>query len=151
MLSAWMDERSRKGSLDELSFELGIPASELDKPEHHDAILKFVSARFSSELLRNRLSDLCGWISLGWLWLGALLQLGVLLTVIWYTVTQERSTAVMAWSIIAIALFFLIVGTMFNLLCRLLTGRYPGQARRARRSLVKHVNARGTVIDMSVA
>src|SRR5262249_32282670 len=144
--------RSAKAALSEISLTLGIPVSDpenLENTEHLEAVFKFLATRSSSELLRNRLSDLCGLISFCWSWLGGLLELGVLIAVIWYTVTEDRSCSLMAWSIIAIAIFFWITHLMFTAICKVLTGRTPGQASRARKSLAKHANERRAAVNAS--
>jgi hypothetical protein len=138
-LAAWEAEKIRKTALEELSVEIGIPVSDLEKPEHQPALLRFLSSRFSSELLRNRLSDLCGWIRLGWGWIGLLCQAALFLWVIYLTVTDDLSNSVSAWWVIAVALFFWITSAVFALVCKLLTGRFPGQAREARKSLAAAV------------
>lgn len=135
VLAGWEIERNRKSALQEASLSLGIPVSELDIPEHQARVVQFVATRFSSELLRNRLSDLCGWVQMGWGWLGTLLQAGIFLGVIWYTVTDDLSNSVYAWWIIAVAFFFWISSVLFALACKLLTGRFPGQARQALKTL----------------
>lgn len=142
MLGEWEIERNRKAALQELSIALGIPVSELDNVEHEAKVVKFAAARFDSELLRNRLSDLCGWIQTGWGWFGMLLQAGILLGVIWFTITEDPSISVYAWSIIAVVIFFCIVSVLFGLACKLLTGRYPGQAREARKILAEVIERR---------
>jgi len=100
--------------------------------------------RFSSELLRNRLSDLCGLILTMWGWLSLLLQAAVLIGVVWYTFTDGTNTAVAAWFIVAIVLFFWITSVMFSLVCRVLTGRYPGQAKQARKMLAEFLKSQQT-------
>ncbi|WP_090903054.1 hypothetical protein [Azotobacter beijerinckii] len=139
MLAGWRSERNRKTALEEMSLALGIPISELDRAEHQATVVQFAAAKFSSELFRNRLSDLCGLIQIGWGWLGNLLQVGVLLGVIWFTVTDDLSNSINAWWVIAIAFFFWISSVLFALICKLLTGRFPGQARQARKMLAESV------------
>jgi hypothetical protein len=58
----------------------------------------------------------------------------------------DPSVAVHAWWVVAIAVFFWITSLAFSFTCKLLTGRYPGQARHARNALVKIVQAQGTAI-----
>jgi hypothetical protein len=146
MLSGWEIERNRKSALQEMSLDLGIPVGELDNDEHQAKVAQFAATRFSSELLRNRLSDLCGWVQTGWGWLGTLLQAGVLLGVIWYTITDDLSNSVHAWWIIAVAFFFWITSVLFALTCKLLTGRFPGQARQARKMLADAVEQQRPVV-----
>src|SRR5262249_26064052 len=126
---------------DELALKLRVPVTELEKEELIPKIVEVQAERFSNDLLRNRLSDFCGVIRTIWGWLGSLLQIGVLLAVIWYTFS-DRSAAVFAWSIVGIGLFFSITAILFSFLCLLLTGRYPGQAKAARKAVSEYLNSR---------
>lgn len=146
MLAAWERERNQKVAIEEMSLALGIHVSELENPEHQAKVVQFAADRFSSELFRNRLSDLCGRVQTGWSWLGVLVQVAVLLGVIWYTFTDNLSNSVHAWWIVGIAFFFWIVTAIFALICKLLTGRLPGQARGARKVLAKLVNEQRAVV-----
>jgi hypothetical protein len=84
MIANWDGERCRKAGRYEASIALGIPVEELDTTENESKMYQYAAARFSSDLLRNRLSDLCGWMQVAWGCLGALLQVCALLAVIWY-------------------------------------------------------------------
>lgn len=137
MLADWETERNRRAALTEMAIALGLSVDQLDDAENQERVIQFVAARASSELFRNRLSDLCGLIQTGWNWLGMLLQVGVILGVIWYTISDDLSDAIHAWWIVAIAVFFGIMSTMFSLLCKLLTGRFPGQSRQSRKMLAE--------------
>jgi hypothetical protein len=137
LLSSWELERNKKAAVQDASISLGIPITELDDAKHHQRVTQFVAARSSSELLRNRLSDLCGFVQVGWGWLSNLVQAGVLLAVIWSSVTEDPSNGVYAWSIVAVAFFFWISSVIFGLCCKVLTGRYPGQARQTRKFLAE--------------
>lgn len=133
LLASKIEERSRKNFMAEFAASLGIPIADLDNPQHERAIYKLCADRFSSELLRNRLSDLCGWVNNAWDWLGFLVQAGILLSVIWYTAVDGPKNAVNAWWLIAASIFFWLVSLAFYCACKLLTGRYPGQARKVRK------------------
>ncbi len=147
-LSAWQVERNHKAIAEETSIALGIPLDRVDDDENAPKVLTFMAARFSSDLFQNRLSDLCGWVQIGWGWMGSLLQVGVLVGVTWYSFTASVQDAVYAWWVVGIAIFFWIVSLAFGLLCKLITGRYPGQANQARKRLAEyvrnqHVESRG--------
>jgi hypothetical protein len=137
-LGAWEQERNRKAVIQEVSIALGIPAEELDDQKHAATLIRFSADRFSSELLRNRISDLCGLLSTVWNWLGTALQVVLLGAVIWYSFSNS-SVAVNAWWILAIAIFFWLASVVFALICKLLTGRYPGQAKLVRNQLALFV------------
>ena len=144
MLVGWEGARNHKSALQEASLALGIPIDDIDNAEYEDRIIQFGAERYTSELLRNRLSDLCGSIQTGWGWLGNLIQVGILLVVIWYTVTDDLSNAAYAWSIIGVTFFFWFFSVIFGYACKLLTGRFPGQARQARKLLAKVIEKRRT-------
>ena len=135
LLAGWESERNRKFALQEMSIELAIPVGELNNAEHQTKVIEFFAHRFSSELLRNRLSDFCGLLQTGWGWMGALIQVGALLACIWYTATDDLSNGVYAWLIVAVSFFFWVVSVLFALTCKLLTGRFPNQARQSRKLL----------------
>ena len=135
MLSTWEIERNQKLALQEMSIELAIPVDELDKAEYQPKLIEFIAHRFSSELLRNRLSDFCGLLQTVWVWMGGIIQTGAFLAIIWYTVADDSSNSVYAWLIVPVALLFWFASVLFALTCKLLTGRFPNQAKQARKML----------------
>lgn len=143
-ISSWEQQRNKKAALDELSVRLGVPKADLEDEgkleEYGPQIVRISLERFSDELFRNRLSDFCGSLTVVWGWLGYIIQVLILLAVAWYTFTESFDVAVYAWLINFVVILFFIVGVLFSLLCKLLTGRYPGQAKAARKSLVNFVN-----------
>lgn len=141
-VAVWWDKKSAKQALQELSASLGVPVDALDTPEMARKITQLSSERYSSELLRNRLSDLCGALSTFWSWLSLILQGFVLTGVIWFTLTESRDAAVFAWTVIPLALFFWVSSVAFALACKLLTGRYPGQAKAARKMIAEYMASR---------
>lgn len=142
LIASWETDRNRKQALEETSIRLGVAVEDLDNEELTPKILQLSSERFSSELLRNRISDLLGVIRTMWGWLGSLLQVAVLLGVVWYTITDSLETAIYAWFIVGISLFFWIASVFFSLVCRLLTGRYPGEASQARKAVAQFLKNR---------
>lgn len=145
----WESKRSEKRLLADLSLELGIPVSDLDLEDPLPSVIELLSQRFSRDLFRNRLSDFCGLVRTGWLWIGSLAQLGVLLVVVWYTFTDDLGNAVYVWWVLAIQIFFVIGSVAFSEACRFITGRYPGQAESGRKVLVGYIDSRRhTEIDV---
>lgn len=140
LIGIWHQERFSKSTLQEIATRFGIPVDDLNDEEHASKAVEFMSERFSNDRFSNRRSDLCGWLQASWGWLGALLQLGLLVEVIWVTVTDSLQNAVYAWGVVAEGLFFWVTGAFFAFLCRLLTGRYPGQARQVRKRLAELLN-----------
>ena len=126
-------ERQQKNRREEIAIELGVAVDDLEDESLSPRILKLASERYSSELLSNRLSDFCGAISTLWSWLSLLLQVGVLLGIIWSAATEYVGDAVYSWSVLLIGVFFWITAVIFARICRLFTGRYPGEAKRGRK------------------
>ena len=138
----WLDSLNKNDYLQELSLNLGIPKEELDKEDNQKKIIEYGAQRNSTELLRNRVSDLFGFVLTGWGWLSNILQACILIWVIWITVTENVSNAVMAWWIVGVGFFFSIVSIASFLVCKLFTGRYPGQARSSRKLLAQLIEDR---------
>jgi hypothetical protein len=139
-LGAWEVEQIQKRRLEELSVQLGVKVKDLGHKENLPKVLKISSARYSTELFRNRLSDLCDVIRTVWSWVAIIIQISVITGVIWYTVTEGYENAIFAWSIVGISVFFWIVGVVFAILCKLVTGRYPGEAKTARKAAAELLN-----------
>ena len=144
-ISSWEQERNLKAAMEELSVRLGVPIVDLEDDENIEKytpkIIQISLDRFSDELFKNRLSDLCGFIRTAWDLLGNIVQVLILRAVAWYSFTDTLDIAVYAWLINVIIVVFLVVSVLFALLCKLLTGRYPGQAKAARKFLANCVNS----------
>ncbi|MGE8184056.1 MULTISPECIES: hypothetical protein [unclassified Pseudomonas] len=142
LISSWEIERNNRAVMQDLSIRLGVAVEDLSDEKLSPRIVELTSERFSNDRFSNRFSDLCGAVRTVWDWLGSLLQIGTLVGVVWMTVTESLTNAVHAWWIVAIGVFFWIAGVLFALLCRLLTGRYPGQAKKARKGMAEFLSAR---------
>jgi len=59
LFSRWEEKRNQKIFLQDASLALGIPIGDLENPEYKTRFVQFIAERYSSELLRNRLSDAC--------------------------------------------------------------------------------------------
>ncbi len=138
-IGGWGGEKIQKQVAEEASIKLGISIEDLDKDEHAKKVLKLSSEKFSSELFANRISDFCGVISTIWGWLSNIVQAVALIAVIWYTFTDSTEHAVYAWFILGISIFAWLVSVLFSLTCRLLTGRYPGQAKATRKTTAEWI------------
>ena len=140
-IGTWLQGRSTERNLEEASVSLGVRVSELEDPALLPKLIQYSSSRFSSELFRNRISDLLGTLTTIWNWMGLILEIALLLWITWITFSQSLENAIYAWSIVGIALFFSLISAVAILLCKILTGRYPGQARQARKSLANAINS----------
>ena len=141
-VTAWEVERNKRRLLEAAAIRLGVTLEQLDSEALIPRVVEYSAERSSDELLRNRLSDLCGVIRTLWGWLASSLQVVVLLAVIWFTITESNSNSVYAWLVVGIAVFFWLVSVGFSFACRLLTGRYPGEAKAARKALAEFLSSR---------
>jgi len=148
LIAAWETDRNQKQVTEEMSVSLGVPVEDLDSEELAPKLLQLSSEKFSSELLRNRISDFCGLIRTLWGWLGTAAQAMVLIAVIWFTITDNTENAVYAWFVVGISIVFWIVSVIFSFICKLLTGRYPGQAKQARKAAAEWVKIHSEQLRM---
>ncbi|UCV01062.1 hypothetical protein [Acidovorax radicis] len=139
-ISAWEQERVRKRRLQDAAIALGVPVAAIEnEPSLLPSVMQYASRRSSDELLRNRISDMCGLIRTGWGWLGGLLQVGVMAGVGWYMYTYGAESAASMWAVLFVAVFFWLASVVFSLACVLLTGRYPGEAKLARKAIAASI------------
>lgn len=141
-VSSWEIERNKRAMQEDLAINLGVAVEDLTDEKLSSRIIEATYERFSNDHFSNRLSDLFGAVRTAWDWLGSLIQIGTLLGVVWCTITESVTNAIHAWWIVAIGVFFWIAGGLFALTCRLLTGRYPGQAKKARKVMAEFLSAR---------
>ena len=143
----WESYRIQKQEAEEASTTLGVKVEDLDSEELAPKLLQYWDEKFNSELFRNRISDFCGLIRLMWIWFGNIVQALILLAVIWYTITGSTENAVFAWFAVGIDIVFLVVSVIFSLACKLLTGRYPGQAKEARKGAFEWIKDNSELLN----
>jgi phosphotransferase system glucose/maltose/N-acetylglucosamine-specific IIC component len=76
-----------------------------------------------------------------WEWLGSIIQIGTFISVCWFTFTDNITTAAYAWFIPLTAVVFWLCSVIFTFVCRLVTGRYPGEAKQARKSATEFLSS----------
>ena len=145
LVATWEAERNKKRVLEEAAAKLGVAVDSLNDECLSDRIIQFSSERSSNELLRNRVSDLCGLFRTVWGLFGSLIQVGVFGAVIWFTFSESHENALYAWFAPSLSVFFWLTSVLFSLLCYFLTGRYPGEAKLARKGLAQFLNDRRTI------
>ncbi len=59
-VTTWWNGRVEKQLLEEASVHFGVPVEHLERSEMIPKLIRHSSERYSSELFRNHLSDLCG-------------------------------------------------------------------------------------------
>lgn len=62
--------------------------------------------------------------------------------VCWQMYESGLQNAVYMWSVLAVAFFFWVMSVAFSFGCLLLTGRYPGEAKSARKSIAAFIEQR---------
>jgi len=143
-ISSWELEKNKKRDKKEFALKLGIPVADLEDEEKIEQfepkVIEILMEKFSDELFKNRISDFLGIILKASHWLSNILQVVLFIAVCWYTFTDDLGNAVFAWLINAIIILFFVAGVVFALFCKILTGRYPGQAKKARESLLNYHN-----------
>jgi hypothetical protein len=139
-LGFWIDQRNAERGLQDATVDLGRPLSEFDSPEFAPELLRYLGAKYSDDLIKNRLSDFLGSVLTAFNWLLVLIQLVVVGSVAWYSFTENQTYAVYAWFVLLIPVFGLIISLCVSVLCKLVTGRFPGQAKQARKILAERIN-----------
>jgi len=136
---AWKAFASRveREAVEDAALALGVPASVISDEANRARLVQYSSSKFSSDLFRNRLSDSLEAVFKVWSWTAIAVQMVVALLVLYKTFFVDLSNAPYIWFIVPIELLSPAVGAVTNLLCRLFTGRYIGQARRARAALAQ--------------
>jgi hypothetical protein len=130
-----LDKGRKKRFVQDISIALGVPESSLERPEIAPKLIEYMSTRFSSELFRNRLSDLCDTLIKAWHWVGFAIQVVTVGFVGLKLFTEGSEDAPVMWLVPVTAVFFTGAAATVALLCQALTGRYPGEAKRGRNAL----------------
>ena len=117
-------------------------ADDLDDEAIAHRVIEYSSAKYKSELFRNRLSDLCGGIRTAWAWLWSIIQLLITVAVIWSTAKESIENAVYAWWAVGAYMLCWLTSIAFSLVCYFLTGRYPGEAAKSRKGLAEYLEQR---------
>jgi len=132
LLDAWESKKVEGKRLREVANKLGVSVDDLDDEAIAHRVIEYSSAKYKSELFRNRLSDLCGGIRTAWAWLWSIIQLLITVAVIWSTAKESIENAVYAWWAVGAYMLCWLTSIAFSLVCYFLTGRYPGEAAKSR-------------------
>lgn len=142
LLDAW-HKQSRVRALErDFSLKLAIPLREINHEKWEQVVLKEMNERFSNELLRNRVSDLFGVLVFIWGWFSAIALFAIYIYIAWVTYSRGLENAIWVWSVVVLGLFATGVTVVLSLICRVLTGRYPSQARQVRKGLFQFAEGR---------
>jgi hypothetical protein len=136
----WHLERVKKRNEAEMSWKIGVSHQELDDNNEtgilNGKIFGFLSQKYSNELLSNRVSDLCGVVLKIWSNSGNVIQIIVFLMVLWGSFSGKRDDIVMLWIVPVLCFAWWVVAVVFSLICSVLTGRLPGEAKEGRQQLL---------------
>jgi hypothetical protein len=144
LLDAWNAQRVGKKLVAEAGMTLGLTSAQIDDPKNAAQVEPYLAQRSSPELLRNRLSDLAGLLRTILSWACGIASLLILLGVGYATVTEALEAAVNVWWIMALNVIVWGIALLWSFACLLLTGRYPGEAKLARKNLMAHIEQRAT-------
>jgi hypothetical protein len=150
-IGAWEQEHVRKRCLQDWGIDLGVPVTALENEALGPRVMEYLSHRYSSELLRNQLADLCGMVRSAWGVLATVVQVVALAVVGWQMYESGSEVAVAMSSVPALALFFWLVSFALSLACLLFTGRYPGEPKEERKSLTASIEAQRDSVQPSTA
>jgi phosphotransferase system glucose/maltose/N-acetylglucosamine-specific IIC component len=141
LLGIWLGNKSAAAELEVVSAKLGFTDEDLENKDNFYQATSLMYERYSNDRLGNRLSDFCGWIQTAVDWVVLLAQIAILISVIWFTAKDTLENAIYAWCIPAISLLSFAARMLFSFFCRILTGRYPGQAKSSRKALADMLKA----------
>lgn len=137
-------EHLTKRRFQEGAMALGVTVEAIETdPSLIPKLAHFSSEKYSGELFKNRLSDLCGVLRTGWGWFGSLVQTVVPVWVLWMMYEEGADSAMAMWSVPALSVFFWVANVVFSYTCHLVTGRFPGEAKAARNYVASLLRARG--------
>lgn len=144
VLGVWEQQRVQKRRFQDASIALSVPVDVLENDEAHiPGLLRYLSQRYSGELLRNRVSDLCGVLRSAWGWLSNIVQVGIVAGVCWAIYKEGAESAAFMWLMLAASIFFWLASVAFSFTCLLVTGRYPSEAKFGRKSIASAIEQRG--------
>lgn len=138
-IASWYEQKAQDGVVDEVAFHLGLKLDELEDTKHTQDVVAFYSHKFTTESLKNRLSDFFELVQTCWEWIGFFSQLFFLGFIVWLVIRENLDDAVFAWVSIVISLFFFISSLVFSFVTKLCLGRYPGEAKKGRALLVDFI------------
>jgi hypothetical protein len=145
---AWLGNRQSKRFVENAAVELGVSVHQPTTSQAHEKrFYNLAAQRFSPELLRNRLSDFFSLLQVCWGILGFVVQFAYFVSVAWHTFPSHLDNASYVWW--TVGLFFVISNALFGMSCKLLLGRYPGEAKSWRRALSKNLENRCVIPALS--
>lgn len=136
----WIDKLRAQRVMEQASLDLAVPLSELSSPSFEQSLIRYLGAKYSDDLLKNRISDLVGFLLSAFNWVVLLIELAILGFAVWLALAEDQSNAIYAWLVLPVSLIAFCVAMSVHFACKILTGRYPAQARHARKILAQGIN-----------
>ena len=131
-VSEWRSQQRSRDVMVKAAIHLDVPLQELETGKHDKDLARFLAERFDTDRISNRLSDLFRPLVIVVEGISYVSQLGVVGVAAWRVFTVDPAYGVHAWFAVGIALFFLIVVAIVVAVCKLVTGRAPGEAKHGR-------------------
>lgn len=135
VVGAWLQNVATSRGSEEAALKLGVEKEDLTSPSNLPSLIQYSTSKYSHELFRNRISDFLGVLLTIWNWLGLILEVTVLGWAIWATIFDSTELAIFAWLAPSIALFFWLTAMLVTSCCKIILGRYPGEAMQARKGM----------------
>jgi hypothetical protein len=135
----WERRRNEKIAASEAAIALNIPISQIDEPENQEGLTAYAIQKSSPELLANRLSDFCGLIQYLAVVVWWILQTIIFVTAAYLGFTESADQAAFAWLVPVFSIVVWIVLIMLGYTCKIITGRYPGQAKMMRKFISEKI------------
>ena len=136
----WHLERVAKRNEVEMAWKLGVSQREWDANVETGVldgkIFEFLSQKYSNELFSNRVSDLCGVLLRVWTIGGNVIELVCFLGILWVSFSGNRDEIVTLWIVPVLCVVWWVVDVVFSLICSVLTGRLPSEAKAGRQQLM---------------
>ena len=131
----FLSQKSHARVRREIALQLGIRVVELDIEENAQQFLRTFADRISSELFRNRISDLIGSIVNALDILFSIVMALILIFTIYNLFDQGPGGAPIIWFALGVFLFWVLVMFAIKFVYFVLTGRHPSEAKTARKNL----------------
>jgi hypothetical protein len=141
----WWGERDLARRYGGFSLALGVPVSVLKTKRASEQFIRFLSERYTSESLRNRLADMVEHLLLAFELLCILLQVVVAGVVLWDAFQSRPFDAGQIWVLPCIGVFSTLVQSIVVVLCIGLLGRAPGEAKLWRSFVAQTIERQATM------
>lgn len=141
----WFIKRHESQVLNEYALCIGMPQDEFCTKqlniEEQQHLLEWMLEKYSNDHFKNRFSDLLGLLLTVKFWLVNIIITILSIATIWTMVAEKTWEPVSWWWLyVGWIIFDIIVTLIYAWVCRVLTDRNPGDAKRKRRELADRYN-----------